>query len=341
MTISPIGLHGHGDDESSSFPKGGGIIDIVSADYRKQYEKQKKPKESFFERKLVCYHDGGHFVGYEKKKGKAQLKASPREKDELDRAFAELYKIALREDLKPAEAKDFIKTNLESAFSTIPDGYIETNIDRERKNYFARRKRFLRKAYFHRWNYFVTITYDSAKFATEDDFRAKLRKCLSNLHTRRGWRYMGVFEYSPKKRRLHFHALMNIPDGQMPGKIILKEDYSTKRGKKQKRRENSFFAKRFGVTDFASIGETEARRGGSVKYLTKYLEKSSERIVYSRDIPSEVEMTVHVCDIAAKYYDHDRERYVLFDDHLVLFNYDDIEPLDAWKKHPYETYLRE
>lgn len=39
---------------------------------------------------------------------------------------------------------------------------------------------------------------------------------------------MGVFEYSPKENRLHFHALMQIPEGQIPGEIEVVKDYSKK-----------------------------------------------------------------------------------------------------------------
>ena len=145
----------------------------------------------------IVNSDGSHFVARKKEKRKTVVQAPRKEKNELDRAFAELYRVTLREDMKPQEQKDFIKINLESAFSITPDFdlWLEDKLDRERHNYFARRKRFLRKAQLHEWNYFVTITYDSKRFETEEDFRKKLRKCLSNLHTRRNWRYMGVFEY--------------------------------------------------------------------------------------------------------------------------------------------------
>ena len=290
----------------------------------------------------IVNSDGSHFVARKKEKRKTAVQAERKEKTELDRAFAELYRVTLREDMKPQEQKDFIKINLESAFSITPDFdlWLEDKLDRERHNYFARRKRFLRKAQLHEWNYFVTITYDSKKFETEEEFRKKLRKCLSNLHTRRNWRYMGVFEYSPKKNRLHFHALMQIPEGQIPGKIEVVKDYSKKRGNTQIRHENSFFKRQFGVNDFAKIDSTEVKKGRSVKYLIKYLEKSGERIVYSRNIPTEVEIAVHITDIAAKYWKYG-ERYVLFDDHFIMSNIDVIEFVEGFQSNPYDVHLLE
>ena len=61
-----------------------------------------------------------------------------------------------------------------------------------------------------RWNYFVTFTYDPKKH-TAESFNKKLRKCLSNLHTRRGWKYMGVFEEGFENGTLHFQALLYVP----------------------------------------------------------------------------------------------------------------------------------
>lgn len=61
----------------------------------------------------------------------------------------------------------------------------------------------------------MTITYDDSKH-DEETFRSKLKKCLSNFHSRYCWRYMGVFERSPSGR-LHFHGLFWIPGGARGG----------------------------------------------------------------------------------------------------------------------------
>ena len=54
--------------------------------------------------------------------------------------------------------------------------------------------------------YLATFTYDSKKH-TEESFKKGLRSCLSTFAKRRGWKYMGVWERSPQKQRLHFHGI--------------------------------------------------------------------------------------------------------------------------------------
>ncbi|MCD7729276.1 MAG: hypothetical protein LUI60_05120, partial [Clostridia bacterium] len=123
---------------------------------------------------------------------------------------------------------EFIKTGIEKLFPDYEhlDNWIEEKIKRKLNNLLHRKKRFRRKAYLNPWNYFVTFTYDDKK-QTEDSFKKRLRKCLSNLHTRRGWKYMGVFEHAPETGRLHFHGLLYVPSGEMVGTITEKSDYST------------------------------------------------------------------------------------------------------------------
>lgn len=157
----------------------------------------------------------------------------------------------------------------------------------------------------------ATFTYDDKK-QSEDTFRAKLRKCLSNLHTRRGWRYMGVFEYAPETGRLHFHGLLYVPNGEMLGKICEKTDYSTKQHKLQTTHENDFFAETFGRNDFCEVTEMELKAGQRINYILKYLEKTGERIVYSRGIPSEVYAKLGSDDIITEFSDF-VTKYVLFD----------------------------
>ena len=57
----------------------------------------------------------------------------------------------------------------------------------------------------------MTFTCDPIKL-TQESFMKKLRKCLANLHTRRGWRYMGVFEYGEVTGAIHFHVLLYVPE---------------------------------------------------------------------------------------------------------------------------------
>ena len=160
--------------------------------------------------------------------------------------------------------------------------FTELNLRRKRNNLIARRIRMTRKANLQEFNCFVTITYNSA-IHTEDSFRNKLRTTLSHFCDRKGWRYMGVWERSPEKMRLHFHGIFYIPDGTLSGEMedINSFNFTTRR--RQITKQNSFFAKRFGRNDFEKI-EDKNRLGDALAYIMKYIEKSGEKIVYSRGL---------------------------------------------------------
>ena len=175
------------------------------------------------------------------------------------------------------------------------------------------REQNIRKVNLQEFNYFCTFTYDDKKH-DEETFRRKLRRCLSNLHTRRGWRYMGVFERAPETGRLHFHGLLYVPDGEMLGKLEEKTDYSTAQGKMQTRNENSFFEQQYGRNDFEEITPSQLEYGDSVDYILKYIGKTNERIVYSRGIPTELCVTLTAKDILTELTNDFVLKYVIFDD---------------------------
>ena len=124
---------------------------------------------------------------------------------------------------------------------------------------------------------------------------------------------MGVFEYSPEKGRIHFHALAYIPDGQMLGKIEEKKSYSPQEGRMKTRHENEFFAEAFGVNDFAEIDDTAIYHGGTVEYVLKYMEKQGERIIYSRGITTAICKKLTATDIITEYSHYGCETCLLFD----------------------------
>ena len=163
-----------------------------------------------------------------------------------------------------------------------------------------------------KWNYFVTFTYDPKKH-TAESFNKKLRKCLSNLHTRRGWKYMGVFEYGEKKGTIHFHALLYVPKNEMIGKLVEKNEYSTKRKERRTRYGNTFFDENFGMSDFQELNPILLKRGGTLRYLVKYLTKTGEKAVYSRGLPSEIYKELSDNDVVGTYLDF-VTKYVLWDD---------------------------
>lgn len=266
------------------------------------------------ERLYTVYNDGGHYIAVPRLKRSKKGVSTSHELTAPEIAFNSLYTHAMRNGLEKQALADYVQGELSALFPDITDvgGFVAEKILRKQKSLYARKKRFRRKAFLNIWNYFVTITYDDKKH-DEESFRKKLRRCLSNLHTRRGWKYMGVFEYAPETHRLHFHALMYIPDGEMIGAIDELKDYSTAQGQMQVTHSNSFFAESFGRNDFEMLNEQELRHGGTINYLLKYISKTGERIVYSRGIPTEICRKVKDKDIATTMLDYVR-KYLLFDD---------------------------
>ena len=262
------------------------------------------------------YHDGSNYVATKR----VEKKSFPRScapKTELDMMFELFYAKAMQNGLNKAQTVRFVFDALEANFFT-PEidllEYVQRKVQDARRNFFARLKRFRRKAFLNSWNFFTTITYDDKKM-DELTFRFKLRKTLSNFHTRRGWKYMGVFERAPETGRLHFHALMFIPENEMVGGIRRLRDYSTKEKKMQVSFSNTFFETAFGRNDFKPLSRIEMRFGNVLSYITKYLMKTGEKIVYSRGIASEIIKKLKPQDFACQYYDF-VAKFVLFDDVL-------------------------
>ena len=135
---------------------------------------------------------------------------------------------------------------------------------------------------------------------------------------------MGVFEYGEDNGRLHFHALMYVPDGQMIGGLTDVKRYSTKRHKWEASTENTFFRTRFGINQFDHIERADIKSGKVVNYVIKYLLKSDERIIYSRAIPTELYAIIEDHEIASEMFDFVR-KFVLFDDVFTLYTEPDEE----------------
>lgn len=197
--------------------------------------------------------------------------------------FNELYKA--NKAMKKRELRKLLIDNMRPYFKTYEatKNFVLEKMERKMINAINCKKRFCRKAYLNNFNYFVTFTYDSAK-NDEVMFRKKLLKCLGNFHTRRDWLYMGVWERS-KTGRLHFHALVKVPDGTMAGELIAVNDYSFDAKKRQNTMQNTYFNERFGRTEFKEINQVQLRNGSAIQYILKYITKTNEKIVYSRGTP--------------------------------------------------------
>ena len=197
--------------------------------------------------------------------------------------FNELYQQYLH--LKKSERREKLMTALRPHFKTdnAVKNYVDSNIERKRRNLIMRRIRLTRKVNLQTFNYFVTFTFNG-KLHTEESFRKGLKKTLANFASRKGWKYVGVWERSPEKQRLHFQGLFYIPEGTMPGLLFEKSDYSFKSHRRQITVQNTYFNERFGRSDFEKIDDY-TMLGNSVAYLMKYLEKTGEKIVYSKGLP--------------------------------------------------------
>lgn len=283
---------------------------------------------------IVCkvYHDGGSYIAIPSVvDSNIKVKRYPNIKMPRDDMFEQIYLQALKD--KVSNLREYILKELSGIYPedwTLSE-FVEKKFEKLKKNLAARKKRFRRKAYLNKWNYFVTLTYDDNK-CDEDTFAKSLRRCLSNLHTRKGWLYMGVFERAPESGRLHFHGLFNIPEDKMLGTIKEVKDYSTKRRKVQITHINTFFADRFGRNDFEALSDAALKSGNTINYLLKYLEKTDERIIYSRGIPTEFFKQITDDDICCEMLDF-VIKYVLFDDVIdyesdVLYRHSSISDID-------------
>lgn len=121
-----------------------------------------------------------------------------------------------------------------------------------------------------------------------------------------------MWERSPGKQRLHFHGLFRIPEGTLPGALIEKEDYNLTTHRRQITHQNTYFNERFGRSDFEAIDD-KSKLGHAVAYILKYIEKTGEKIVYSKGLPQYFLSDVMDEDIVCPYGIEDK-KLLLYDD---------------------------
>ena len=195
-------------------------------------------------------------------------------------------------------------------YEQLLEQFVDNNLERIQRNIICRRKRMVRKVNLQEFNYFCTFTYDDKKH-TEQSFREKLSRCLSNFSNRKGWKYVGVWERSPKKQRLHFHGLFYVPEGTLPTTMIIEEGYDFNAHKRRKIKQCGFFLEKFGRNDFEDIDHPMLKSEG-MRYIMKYMEKSGEKIVYSRGLPQYFVSDIWEEDIACP-YNEEETKFLLFD----------------------------
>ena len=225
--------------------------------------------------------------------------------------FEELYKNSM--GMRRKTRKQYIIDGIKEYFPNIESAeeYVTKNLERKLRNLICRRIRMYRKANLQNFNYFCTFTYDSEKH-TEQSFQKGLKTTFRNLCYRNGWKYMGVWERSPEKKRLHFHGIFYIPEGTLPGRLLEFNDYSFATHKRQITMQSVYFIEKFGRNDFVPIDIPEDKTT-FLRYIIKYLEKSGERIVYSKGLPQFFISDIMDEDVAAPFGQEDK-KLLLFDD---------------------------
>lgn len=266
------------------------------------------------------YSDGSHYIAIppenfpskqrKRKKPKPKsttIKTVDTPKEKFETAYAESQKLPKR------ERKKYITEQMKDDFKTAEqvNDFVASNIERKKINAYKRYTRLWRKVNLQgEWNFFVTFTYDSEKL-DETQFKKKLRNALKHAVNRNGWKYIGVFERSPDKERLHFHGIFYIPENAMIGEIVEVKDYSTKSHRMQTTYQNTHFLKEFGRNDFKPI-EIPNDISQSVKYLLKYIEKSGEKLIYGGKLPTYFKSDILDEDIACG-FGVDDKKLLLFD----------------------------
>ena len=123
---------------------------------------------------------------------------------------------------------------------------------------------------------------------------------------------MRVWERGNATERLHFHALVYIPAGQMIGELFEQRDYSTKQKRMQTTIQNTHFNDKFGRTDFEVI-TTDNHLTECYYYLKKYMEKSGEKLIVSRNCPTHFNLSVFKDDIICP-LENNEYKQILADD---------------------------
>ena len=206
------------------------------------------------------YYDGSHYIAVPKENfpsRKGRSNQSSTQADSVKAKFEAAY--AESQALPKRERKQYIAERLQNDFATAEEAneYARRQTERKRNNACKRYTRLWRKVYLQsKWDYFVTLTYDNDKH-TEESFRQSLRNTLKHLVSRKGWKYIGVWERS-QSERLHFHGIFHIPENAMIGELKQVSDYSTKQHRMQTTYQNTHFSRRFGRNDFKAIDKTKS-----------------------------------------------------------------------------------
>lgn len=262
--------------------------------------------------KTKVYFDGSHYIGIPhttQSWKKRNHKSTP---NETELQVKEMLNQSTNETKK--EKTERITNEINTKVNDIKKSQEIVNkvIEKEKRNKIVRLTRLYRRANLQQWNYFCTFTYDSTKL-TEEEFRVKFLNCLRHLATRKGWKYIGVFERSPELKRLHFHGIFVIPEKL---DLIETKDYSTKTHQMQITHQNKFFLERFGRNDFKPI-ENNIGINEAIMYMLKYIRKTGEKVIYSKHLQTYFVTDIEKNDVVCTIGQEDR-KILLFDNFKCL-----------------------
>ena len=249
-------------------------------------------------RRVKVYRESGDFVAtfiYPQAHHRSAVHAKASEEEN---ALREAYYEGLGQGLRGEALVDHMEAIFPNRLVTTED--IRSFIKKEANRLHKRVKHYKRKINMMEPNYFVTFTY-ADELQDADSFERRLRRVLSNLSSRRGWRYACAREYGENGQRKHFHALVYVPEGQMIGELCEETVYSKKRHRHVTRTVNTWFGKRFGTATFEAITDAASISD----YLLKYIIKSGEHLIYGRGVPAEIEAVIDLAhDVVDTVYDH-------------------------------------
>ena len=263
--------------------------------------------------KSKVYFDGSHYIAIPHTEQPWKSKKREVKKDKNEEKVKEIL------DSKKDKVKsEKIKETVEEIDKDIKDiekskEIVKKVLNKEKRNRIVRMTRLYRKVNLQQWTHFCTFTYDSEKLS-EEDFKKKLLNCLRHLSSRKGWKYIGVWERSPTNQRLHFHGIFVIP--KMIGEIVEIKDYSTKTHKMQTTYQNTFFLERFGRNDFREI-ENNSLVYQAISYILKYIRKTGEKVIYSKHLQTYFVSDILERDVVCKIGQEDR-KLLLFDNFLCI-----------------------
>lgn len=160
--------------------------------------------------------------------------------------------------------------------------FLRVNFKRKRHNEKTRKMRLTRKMSVNGFNYFVTFTYSDEKMNAEQ-FKKKLKDYLKNNVSRNGWKYIGAWEGWDGSVRLHFHALMYIPDDAMPGENFVETKYNAVTKQMETHTRNTEFNEKFGLSTIEPI--IGVIRNQAYEYILKYMNKGG-KMMMSRNCPT-------------------------------------------------------